>query len=136
MPDWNNIFTETGDKDMAKLPWNVFSSKYKAPIGYIAAVSANLPKGVCFDKSKKKLPTPYGLFQEWAAKVLTGDWATTKVPGGFIICVAAQADASLIDKQIGTVGVAKNTPACINTTQMCYQDSYYAALAKALGYSL
>jgi len=121
---------------MAKLSWNEFIAKHKKPTGYVAAVSSALPKGLHFDRNKKKLPTPYGLFQEWAAKSLSGDWASTKVPGGFIICVESQADASTITRGFGVIGQTIATPACANTTQIGYHDSDYAALAKALGYSV
>lgn len=121
---------------MAKKTWNKFTSKNENPIGYIAGVAAKLPGKNYFDLNKKKLPTPYGLFQEWASITLTGDWATTKVPSGFIICVISASDSSLIVNKFGKVGSSKETPACSNTTQISYQDSSYGLLAKSLGYKL
>jgi len=70
---------------MAYMSWNSFVEKHKKRVGFLAAVSAALPKGPHFDKNNKKLPTPYGLFKEWASKSLNGDWASTKIKGGFII---------------------------------------------------
>ena len=121
---------------MAKLTWNAFRDKHKNPAGYTAAVSASLPNGPNFDKNKKKLPTPYGLFKEWASASLSGDWASTNFKGGFIVCVESQADSQLISKQFGIIGEAKNTPACENTNQLGYRDSSYGDLAKLLGYKL
>lgn len=121
---------------MAKIAWNIFTNTYKSPIGFAAVVSGSLPKAMAFDRNKKKLPTPYGLFLEWAEKTLTGSWSSTKVTGGFFICVDNQTDANVIAKKFGTIGVSKKTQACDNTTQIGYQDSKYVALAKSLGYSL
>lgn len=121
---------------MAKIAWDTFVQKHKRPRGFSAAVSAALRKGPAFDKSRKKLPTPYGLFQEWASTSLAGDWATVKFPGGFIICVADDSDASTITNEFGVIGAPKPTPACTNTQQIGYRDADYKRLAKSLGYNL
>lgn len=121
---------------MAHMSWNSFIAKYKSSICLGAAVSAKLPKGPLFDKNKKKLPTPYGLFQEWLAVSLTGDWTTTKVPGGFAVCVANSADAAIISKTFGTTGVTVRTPVSEQTHQLLYRDANYGELAKKIGYAL
>lgn len=121
---------------MAKLSWNSFIEKHKDPIGYVASVSGRLRKGQTFDKNNKKLPTPYGLFCEWASKNVTGSWTSTKNGGDFIICVASKDDAVRIADKFGTVGKAKKSKLCANTTQIGFQDSSYGPLAKELGYSI
>lgn len=56
---------------MAKKQWSGFFSNRPNAVTYTSAVSASLPKTMQFDKNKKKLPTPYGLFCEWAKNNLT-----------------------------------------------------------------
>jgi hypothetical protein len=121
---------------MPKIDWKQFDVKYQNPYGFAAIVSATLPKGPYFDKSRNKLPTPYRLFQEWASASLSGDWSSLKLQGGFIICVDSESDVALINKKFGVIGSAKKTPACANTLQVNYKDSDYAYLAKEIGYDL
>jgi hypothetical protein len=121
---------------MSKMAWKAFVKQQKRPLGFSAAVSASLPKNLVFDNARNKLPTPYTLFLEWASANLSGAWASIKVPGGFIICVADDADASVITRRFGVIGAPKKTPACASTQQIRYVDSDYAKLAKAMGYKL
>jgi len=119
---------------MAKLSWKDFNAKHRDPFGLGAAVSSGLPGATHFDKNKRKLPTPYGLFLEWSTASITGDWASCKLTGGFIVCVETQADAEIVMRKFGTLGGWKETPACAKTIQIGYRDSGYASLAKSLGY--
>lgn len=119
---------------MAKLSWKSFTEKHPSPFGFAAVVSS--PKGPLFDKNRKKLPTPDGLFQEWASVSLSGDWSSTKLNGGFIICVESKSDVALIERTFSIIGSAKNTPACANTVRLSYKDSDYPNLAKTMGYKL
>ena len=119
---------------MPKRAWENFIADHKAPIGFAAAISAQLPKGSVFDKNKRRLPTPYGLFIEWCNAYLAGEWAITKVPGGFIVCVQSPADAQMIISEFKAIGAPKKTPACVNTTPIGYKNSQYVALAGDLGY--
>ena len=121
---------------MTYMSWNSFVIKHQARVGFLSAVSASLPKGPHFDKNNKKLPTPYGLFKEWATKSLNADWASTKVPGGFIICVSSKDDAICITKNFGLTGEKRSTPACDRTEVLKYSDSNYTGLAKQLGYNI
>lgn len=121
---------------MAHMTWNSFVGKHKSSTCFGAGVSAKLPKGPHFDRNKKKLPTPYGLFQEWLSVSLTGDWTTTKVHGGFAVCVANPTDAALISKTFGTTGSTVRTPISSQTHQLLYRDSSYADLAKTMGYAI
>lgn len=89
-----------------------------------------------FDNNKKKLPTPYGLFVEWANANLTGDWSAMKVTGGFYISVSEKQDAGVIKNKFGTTPQAKKTPASDKTFGINYSDSNYSALAKSLGYAI
>ncbi|MDD2558244.1 MAG: hypothetical protein RBR22_14050 [Desulfuromonas sp.] len=121
---------------MAKLGWNNFIDQNTKRIAFAAAVSANLPKGLELDKNGRKLPTPYGLFSEWCKAYLSGEWATTKVNGGFLICVATSADAKTIQDEFKVTGQARRTPAGKDTLPLGYKNSQYAALAGDLGYVL
>jgi hypothetical protein len=87
-----------------------------------------------FDKNNKKLPTPYALFKEWASQNLSGEWSSTKVGGGFVVCVASKADAQIILNKFKAVGHAKKTPACPKTVPIGYRDSSYKNLATEMGY--
>ncbi|MEJ2743481.1 MAG: hypothetical protein P8176_13635 [Gammaproteobacteria bacterium] len=121
---------------MANVKWNTFVAKYRTPVGYISEVSAKLSGGVQFDRNKKKLPTPYGLFKEWASVKLQGDWTSQKLKGGFIICVATKQDADSISKAFGLVDGPVKTKACNQTYKIGYKNGTYGKLAKSLGYSL
>lgn len=121
---------------MAKHSWNKFIDTYSKRLIFAAAVSATLPKGSELDKNGRKLPTPYGLFSDWCEAYLSGDWATTKVSGGLLVCVATKGDAKCIQDEFKIVGPAKRTPAGKETYPIGYKDSQYAALAGDLGYVL
>lgn len=120
---------------MPNMSWNAFVTKYKKPFCFSALVSASLPKGLVFDRNKKKLPTPYGLFQEWLSANLTGDWTSMKVTGGFVVYVATTNDNDLITRKFAISGVVKSKVSD-KTQQLLYRDSSYANLAKELGYVL
>ena len=82
---------------MSKRTWKSFHAKHKnALCCFVAGVSAKLPGGPRLDKDKKKLPTPYKLFQEWASSNLAHDWTSMKIHGGFVICVLTISDANAI----------------------------------------
>ena len=120
---------------MSSMTWNAFMTKHKNYFCFSAVVSKNLPKPPHFDRNKKKLPTQYGLFQEWLAANLAGDWASMKVTGGFIVCVATDSDNACITKKFSVTGVVKSKLSN-NTQQLHYRDSNYPSLAKELGYAL
>lgn len=102
-----------------------------------SVVSASLPKKIQFDKNKKKLPTPYGLFFEWAKNNLAGNWASTTISGGgFAMAVESQSDSALIRSTFGASAQPKKTPVGNKTFECGYSDSMYASLAKSLGYVL
>ena len=121
---------------MAKIRWSNFVGKHTKRIAFIAGVSASLPNGVELDKNDRKLPTPYSLFTEWCKAYLNGEWATTKVSGGFLLCVSANEDAKAIENEFKIIGQAKRTPAGKDTYPIGYKDSQYAVLAGDLGYVL
>jgi len=121
---------------MAKIGWNNFVGKHTKRIAFIAGVSASLPKGVALDKNGRKLPTHYSLFVEWCKAYLSGEWATTKVRGGFLLCVSTNEDAKAIQDEFKIIGQAKRTPAGKDTYPIGYRNSQYAALAGDLGYVL
>jgi len=120
---------------MARLSWNTFKGKHASSIGFAAQVSARLPKAAAFDKNGLKLPTPLGLFKEWATANLTGDWAVASQSGWFMICVESSAAAQTIEKRFGVIGASKATALCANTFQLRYQDRSYPELARSLGYN-
>jgi hypothetical protein len=121
---------------MAKLTWNNFKKTHGNHLCFVASVSSDLPKGLKFDKKGLKLPTPYGLFCEWLAKSLSGDWSSMKVPGGFVVSVSSQSDASIITKYFPAIGKARKTPACPKTEQINYRNEDYKKLSESLGYVL
>lgn len=122
-------------KLMSSMTWNTFMTKHKNYFCFSAPVSSKLPKGPYFDSNKKKLPTPYGLIQEWMSRNLAGDWTSMKVSGGFIVCVATDSDNDLIIKKFSITGVVKSEVSN-NTQQLYYRDSNYLILSKELGYAL
>jgi len=123
---------------LAKLTWNIFISKHtnKNTLAFSSAISASLPRGMLLDKNGLKLPTPYKLFTEWCSAYLSGDWATTKVKGGFIIVINEKSDGKKIQEEFKVIGEVKITNASNNTFPIGYNDSQYAALAGDLGYVL
>ncbi|MDX4955303.1 hypothetical protein SGN30_17945 [Delftia acidovorans] len=121
---------------MAKMSWNDFITTHPKHATFGAIVSASLPNGLIFDKRKKKLPTPYGLFVEWASANLTGDWAAMKVRGSFCISVSQQSDAKIISNKFGVTSQAKKTTTGGMNFGINYRDSDYAVLARSLGYEI
>lgn len=121
---------------MAKLGWNKFIDTHRQRVCFMAPISASLPKGVQLDKNGRKLPTPYGLFCEWCAAYLAGDWSATKIKSGFLVCVVTKEDAKTLQDEFKITGQAKTTPAGKSTYPLGYRDSQYAALAGDLGYVL
>jgi hypothetical protein len=125
------------ESHVAKQDWNKFVAQHPQSPGLSAAVPRKLPKGMVFDGNSKKLPTPYGLFQEWLAQTLQGDWASTPVPGGFVVRVATRGDiAAILQKFPGTGFITKTAKAAPQIAQISYRDSSYGDLARQLGYSL
>lgn len=120
---------------MAKKSWNDFIKNHPSRTIFGASVSANLPSAAQFDKKNRKLPSPYGLFNEWAKNNLKGEWSATKVPGGFYIAVSQQQDVDLIKSTFGFLGEPISTPVSRKTQKIGYSDSRYASIARALGYS-
>ena len=122
---------------MPKKDWNTFVSSNPNAPGFAAQVSKVLPKQVPkFDRNSKRLPTPYGLFQEWLTTALQGDWAATSVSGGFIVCVSSPQDEQLIRRTFGPVSPPQTTPACKQTSVMSFHDANYGDLARKLGYAV
>ncbi|BET26696.1 hypothetical protein EV673_0185 [Limnobacter thiooxidans] len=121
---------------MPQIKWNSFIPANAAATFFTAAVSATLPGGPHFDKMKKKLPTPYGLFQEWANNNLQGDWASTKMKGYFAIGVADATDVALLVNQFGVVGTTKLNFGNSMARQLNYTDSGFGNLASQLGYTV
>lgn len=121
---------------MPKSNWNNFTAKHPQAICFAGAVSSSLPKGLHFDRKGKKLPTPYGLFCEWASSNLKGDWTSMIAKGRFIIKVADQTDAVAIDMKFGASQLRKNGPGCAVSHNVHYRDMDYVNLAKSLGYDL
>lgn len=50
---------------------------------------------------------PFTLFCEWYKLSLSGNWATVKVTGGFLICVATKEDAKRVQDEFKIVGKQK-----------------------------
>lgn len=124
---------------MAKLIFNSFESflsEHPESYSFTATISSSTPKGLDTDKSGKILPTPYGLFHEWAKVSLSGDWVTTKYKGGFIICVADLKDATVISHVFGTTGTLRKASTGDRNVALGYKDTDYSQLAKKLGYDL
>jgi len=119
---------------MTKKNWNEFTEANPKAVSFGAAVSSRLPKGLLFDKNGKKLPTPYGLFCEWAVANLTGDWTGMTAKGGFVIKVATQADAQTVTKAFGARKLDRAAQGCAASYQVRYQDADYGKLAASLGY--
>jgi hypothetical protein len=121
---------------MPKIKWNDFATAYPSAPGYVAHVSSKLPKGPHFDRNKKKLPTPYGLFQEWAKQSLKGDWSGITHLGGFTVRIADPADQTIILNSWPAMGPAKKAPQAPQVTQINYCDRSYEDLARKLDYAI
>ena len=121
---------------MAKQSWNDFVKAHTSHLVFCAAVSASLPPAAQFDRNKKKLPSPYGLFNEWAKNSLKGDWSSTKVAGGFCVAVSAKQDAILIQETFGLLAEPIVTPLSRETLRIGYSNSSYPKLARSLGYAV
>lgn len=122
---------------MAKKPWKNFLITRPTAKTFTAAVSSQLPKELQFDEKKNKLPTPYGLFTEWAKKNLTDDWSSITISDvGFAIAVESEADANMIKNTFGITGQFKKTQVGDKTIQCNYKDADYAKLAKLLEYDI
>lgn len=122
---------------MPKRAYNDFVRKHPKAMRLRAQVSSKgpgtyTPKGL-------KLPTPYGLFEEWCHAHLTGDWA---LDGGkvvnsqrvFSILVVLVVDAKALQKAFGFTKIATGRYA--GQTRVGFGDSKYTNLAKALGYDI
>ncbi|MGI9575358.1 hypothetical protein ACRYJU_14860 [Alloalcanivorax xenomutans] len=123
---------------MPKQSWNNFKKSHAHSICFSAGVSSKISsrKGTTFDLAGNKLPTPYGLFLEWARASFKGDWASLKIQGGFAILVSDPEDANRVVKAFGKLGQAKRTRLSPVTQQIGYRDQTYPKLAKAFGYAL
>lgn len=116
---------------MPKQVWNAFINNHPTSYYFCAGV---LSQGPPFDKNHKKLPSPYGLFQEWASSNLISDWASVKISRGFIISVVEASDVERIKKKFGYIGLPKWVSEFPNTQQIGYSNSDYGNLAKSMGY--
>lgn len=124
---------------MPKLTWNVFSTKYQTPFCFSGSLPKAIPNGQHFDKNRKKLPTAYGLFLEWASITLKGDWSSIKDGRAFMLRVKDVSDASIIKATFKLIGLPKKTNLCANTQVIDFCDSTYSgyiSLAKSIGYNL
>jgi hypothetical protein len=121
---------------MPQIAWNTFMPLHPSATFFTATVSAVLPNGPHFDRTKKKLPTPYGLFQEWAKSKLQGDWASTKMRGFFVIGVTDSSDATLLVRRFGNRGTTQLKFAQSFAHQLNYRDSSFGPLATQLGYTI
>ncbi|MCM2289110.1 MAG: hypothetical protein NDI67_08790 [Sulfuritalea sp.] len=125
---------------MAKIIFNSFEwflKKHPESFSFATTISFSAPMDPGTDKRGKKLPTPYGLFQEWAKVSLSGDWVTTKYKGGFIICVADLKDAITITHVFGiSTDTLRRTSTGERSLALGYKDSDYMQLARALRYDL
>lgn len=121
---------------MARIKWNAFLVKYTRSSCFASAVSRSLPKGMKVDKRGNKMPTPQGLFQEWAKANLQGDWTTTSIQGGFIIRVVMSQDEQLISQTFGVVGKPTPIADCGHAIPIAFRDSSYGRLARNLGYAV
>jgi hypothetical protein len=119
---------------MPHIAWNSFLPANSAATFFMAVVSATLPGGPHFDKKMKKLPTPYGLFKEWAKNNLTGEWASIKMKNYFVIGVADAADATLLVNQFGVACTTQLKFGNSLARQLNYTDSAFGSLASHLGY--
>ena len=120
---------------MAKLSWDKLVKDHPLRVAFIAAVSPGLPPHVQVDKTEVKLPTPYGLFTDWARQNLQDDWASTKVSGGFAISIISEPDAKRIAETFGLRDGPKRTPFGKKTYTIGYSDTSYEDLARSLGYA-
>ena len=121
---------------MPKKIWNKFVADHPACPCFVAGCSSKLPQAL-FDKDKKKLPSPYGLFQEWLSKNITGDYTLSKINGGFAVCAASKQDRSVIENRFPRTNTNPQKAAFSNEIYpIKYSDADYALLAKELGYKI
>jgi hypothetical protein len=123
---------------MAKRAWNPFTTKHPAATGFTASVSAKLPGGVRFDTNGKVLPTPYRLACEWIAPLLSGDWTSKTMKGGFIVKLADAADIAVL-RSMTNATVPLNQwqfGGCAVVYRLAYTDSDYANVARSVGYAV
>lgn len=122
---------------MAKIDWSEYMAQYSnTTTAFETPASSHLPKGMVYDKTGNRLPTPYSLFSEWCSLYLTGDWAIMKTKGGLIVCAADSDDVRTLLGEFRALGLAKITAASDNTYAVAYNFSHYTALASRLGYVL
>ena len=122
---------------MAKIDWKEYMDKYlDDTTAFAATASSKLPKGMVYDKTGNRLPTPYALFSEWCSSDLSGDWAIMKTKGGFVVCTADSYDAREILGEFRATMAAKKTKASKTTHTIGYTFSQYTRLAGKLGYVL
>lgn len=122
---------------MAKIDWKEYMDKYlDDTTAFTATASSSLPKGMIYDKTGNRLPTPYALFSEWCSSYLSGDWAIMKRKGGFVVCTADSYDARAILGELRATGATKNTKVCKTTYTISYTFLQYTTLAGKLGYVL
>lgn len=86
------------------------------------------------DRNGKKLPTPYGLFEQWARNNLNGNWSTMKIRGGFYVAVSDLNDCQLISNRFGVGGPFRNKIGKSTPLLLKYSNGNYAPLAASLGY--
>jgi hypothetical protein len=121
---------------MPKIDWNKSVTVYPKMGLYGAAVSAGLPATLKFDKTGKRLPTPYGLFQEWLKASLSGYWATAKMPGGFVIGILNGSEQALVVSKFGPLQPSQLVVGGRKVPFLRYQDAHIGVLANQLGYSV
>ena len=124
---------------MPQLTFNSFEfylARHQESFNFTAAISSSAPRGHNIDRMGKKMPTPYILFQKWASRSLSGEWATRKYKGGFIICVADMKAATLIAQTFGSAGPLKKTTSGERNVLLGYKDAHYNHLATKLGYDI
>jgi len=119
-----------------KKSWNIFVCDHPSRFTFFAAIPASLPAGTKFDRTGAELPSPFGLFNEWASGRLTGEWASSKVRGGFVLAVSERSDFNTIKRMFGFVGPLQETPASPETQQIGYTIEVCPRLASHLGYNI
>lgn len=121
---------------MPKKVWNKFVTDHPDCPCFVAGCSSKLPQTI-FDKDKKKLPGPYALFQEWLVKNIKGDYALSKINGGFALCAALKEDRDAIEKRFPKKYKEPQKADFSNEIYpIKYSDADYGILAKELGYKI
>jgi len=122
---------------MAKLTWNAFVAKHPNPYGILVIdVPSKFPPAYAFDRAGKKLPTPYALFQQWAAATFVGDWSSQSGGGGFYLGVETLADVHTAQAKFGGKGGWITSKFSKNVLQITYDWNAYKAVAAQFGYTL